>query len=105
MSDLASDAECWFRDSRGETFCVQSLSADIARAHTDWLLRTHNTIPFQHWTEKDLFADGDARRSYTDKWKISRIALSPAGAPLAFCIGFEMQPDSEYYQEPGIYLH
>lgn len=105
MSNLASNAERWFCDSRGEAFCVQKLSADLARVHSDWLLTTHNTIPYQHWTEADLFADGDARRSYTDKWKISRIALSPTGAPLAFCIGFEMQPDSEYYREPGVYLH
>lgn len=105
MLNLARKPHAWFADSRGALFYVAGLSSDLAIAHKDWLVRTHNTIPFQSWTEDDLFALSDRRREFLGKWEISRIAVSAMGIPLAFCIGFEMRPDHEHYHEPGIYLH
>lgn len=99
------DQSHWFNDYHGEPFRVTRLSPSIAKKHQAWLLKTHNEIPLQHWTARELFASGDGSRSYLGKWEISRIALSISDQPLAFCIGFEMIPDNLYYNEVGIYLH
>ena len=104
MSKMAEPGS-WFKDSRGEPFRITVLCAELAKPHRQWLVKTHNEIPFQHWTEEELFAASDGTRAYLGKWEISRIAFSSTGEPLAFCIGFEMQPDHQYYHQAGIYLH
>lgn len=85
-------------------FTIMPLTRTSAFEHRHQLIRLHNQIPFQHWNVSDLLAEGDAERKYTDKWRISQIALDPEGRPLAFCTGFRNEV-SAHYPEPGVYLH
>lgn len=95
----------WFHDIYNQRFKVVALDQIKAREHIDWIVATHNIIPFQFWGRRDVLAEQDDNRKYLGKWEISRIALSESGDPLAFCIGFELRPDDQYYSKPGVYLH
>ncbi len=94
-----------FRDREGASFTVVPLTRDEAARHAPLLVAIHNDIPFQHWTEQDLIADSDDRRTFHGKWELSALAITADGTPMGFCIAFELEPDHRYYEHPGIYMH
>lgn len=94
-----------FLDREGVCFRVLPLTQDEAAQHASLLVAIHNAIPFQHWTEQNLLANGDDRRVFHGKWELSTLATTVDGTPMGFCIAFELQPDHQYYEHAGIYMH
>ncbi|WP_372482791.1 GNAT family N-acetyltransferase [Bradyrhizobium ivorense] len=76
----------------------------MALAHTQDIVSLHNQIPFQLWTDRDVLAESDERRSYTDKWTFSTAAWSNSQRIIGFCFGFRAPRDTTY-REHGVYLH
>ncbi|WP_082905709.1 GNAT family N-acetyltransferase [Bradyrhizobium centrolobii] len=93
-----------FRDIDGAEFTVGQLTRELAVANTRGIVKLHNQIPFQSWTERDVLAEGDERRAYTDKWTFSTVAFAKSKRLIGFCFGFRVHRDA-IYKEPGVYLH
>jgi GNAT superfamily N-acetyltransferase len=83
---------------------VYRLSRAIVGTFAGDLVRIHNTIPFQHWTTKEIGADRLDGRVFYSKWRLSHIALVE-GRIAALNLAYERPAGGPAYPEDCIYMH
>lgn len=81
---------------------IRELTRTLAFTEATALVSLHNLIPFQHWSAKQLLADGDETRTYRSKWNISCTATC-SNEIVGLCLAFfqEYKPSDKLF----LYLH
>ena len=88
----------------GQNVIIMELSQNLCREFSGELVRIHNEIPFQSWTETELLAERDDTREFHSKWELSYVAMV-GPVIVGFCLAFEREAGEPHYLDNCVYMH